>query len=186
MDWLKKFHYNHAALVRMLSKLEGNLKDIKYGEAGANVVWELREFVDLAHYVVIPHFKAEEATVYPRLAAAASTELRGLVDSLYKEHNQLYEAFEGFTKAVLDIDCQEDKVGRRREIAVKMARSGNFNKIESLKNFKTFFQNISLVENIDKETLLQHGFVILQLLQEHMEKENEAKKLAAIEKSSFN
>ncbi|MDD4238016.1 MAG: hemerythrin domain-containing protein [Desulfotomaculaceae bacterium] len=171
MYWLKRFHDDHANLGRIVSKLEGNLKDIEYGEAGVNVIWELREFVELVHNVVIPHFKAEEQSVYPRLSAGASEDRRGFIAGLYEEHNQLYEAFEGFAKALLDIDYQEDKAGRGRKIADEMARSGNIDKMEAPKNFDKITQTMNLEENIDKETLLQNGFVIIQLLEKHIKKE---------------
>lgn len=179
MDWLKRFHDDHAALVRILSKLEGNLKDIEHGEAGANVIWELKEFVELFHNVVIPHFKAEEKTVYPRLAAGAGPGLTELIDSLYEEHNRLYEAFEGFAEALQDIDYQ---AGKGREIAVEMGRSGNLDKMETPKNFDKIPPPASLDGSLDQGTLLQHGFVILQLLGKHMEKEKEAEDLAGREK----
>lgn len=182
LDWLKRFHDDHAALARILSKLEGNLKDIKYGEAGINVIWELREFVDLARNVVIPHFKAEEETVYPSLATEASAELSKLVKSLYEEHSLLYEAFDGFAKALLDINNQEKNAGRDRKIAMEMARSGNLDKLEAPKNYDKLSQAATIEESIDKEILLQHGFIILQLLEKHMKKEKEAEELAVIEK----
>lgn len=184
MDWLKRFHNDHANLVRILSKLEGNLKDIEYGEAGVNVIWELREFVELVDKVVIPHFRAEEETVYPRLSAGASAEFKRFIAGLYEEHNQLYEAFEGFAKALLDINDQEDKSGRGRKIADEMARSGNIHKMEAPKNFDKIGNPVNLEESIDKKTLLQHGFVIIQLLKKHLDKEKEAEKLAGIEKDS--
>ncbi|HBC93883.1 MAG TPA: hypothetical protein DCZ10_13560 [Pelotomaculum sp.] len=176
MDWLKRFQDDHAALIRIISKLEGNLKDIEYGEAGVNVIWELREFVELVRNVVIPHFKAEEETIYPRLSAGAGKDLSEFIASLYEEHNQLYEAFDGFNKALLDIDFQEDKAGRGRRIAVEMARSGNIDKLEVPKNFDKISQVTSLEGSVDKENLLQHGFVILQLLEKHLEKEKMAEK----------
>ena len=182
MDWLKRFHNDHAALVRILSKLEGNLKDIEYGEAGVNVIWELREFVELVHNVVIPHFKAEEENIYPRLAIDASEGSSGFISGLYEEHNQLYEAFEGFAEALLDFDKQEDKAGRGQWIAVEMARSGNSDKLEAPENFNKITRTVYLEESVDKETLLQHGFVILELLEKHLERKTEAEKPAGLEK----
>lgn len=176
MDWLKKFQDDHANIVRIMSKLEGNLKDIEYGEAGINVIWELREFVQLVHNVVIPHFKAEEETIYPRLSASAGEGISELVDSLYEEHNQLYNAFDGFEKALLEAEYQEDKSGKGR-IADEMARSSNIDKLEVPKNYNNIAPVASLDESIDKETLLQHGFVILELLEKHLDKEKVAQKL---------
>lgn len=184
MYWLKRFQDDHANIVRIMSKLEGNLKDIEYGEAGINVIWELREFVELVHNVIIPHFKAEEETIYPRLSAGASKDLSMLVASLYEEHNQLYKAFDGFEKVLLDAGHQENKTGRGRKIAVEMARSGNIDKMEVPKNFNNLSQVMSLDESIDTETLLQHGLVILQLLEKHLDKEKVAQKLDAVEKNT--
>ncbi|TEB17416.1 hypothetical protein Psfp_00640 [Pelotomaculum sp. FP] len=184
MDWLKRFHDDHAALMRIISKLEGNLKDIEYGEAGVNVIWELREFVELVRNVVIPHFKSEEETVYPRLSVGASKDHREFIASLYEEHNQLYEAFDGFNKALLDVDYQEDKAGRGRRIAVEMARSGNIDKLEVPKNFDKISEVPPLEESVDKENLLQHGFVILQLLEKHLEKEKMVEKFDGSEINS--
>lgn len=184
MDWLKKFQEDHANMARIISKLEGNLKDIEYGEAGVNVIWELREFAELVHNVVIPHFRAEEETVYPELAVHAGEELSEFIDILYEEHNRLYEAFDGFTKALLDVDYQLDKAERSRKIAVEMARSANIDKMEAPKNFNYVTQITPLEESIDKETLLQHGFIILQLLEKHLNKEKNAERLYGNEKDS--
>mgnify|MGYP000881671980 CR=1 FL=1 len=66
MSWLQLFHDEHTALYFILPKFEGNLKDIEHGEAGENVIWELREFAEIIKDVLIPHFREEEKNVYPR------------------------------------------------------------------------------------------------------------------------
>jgi hemerythrin-like domain-containing protein len=182
--WLKRFHDDHANLIRILNKLEGNLKDIKYGVAGVNVVWDLREFVELVNNVVIPHFREEEKSVYPRLSANANEDLRQLIESLYREHDLLYEAFDGFARALHDVDDQVEKTKRGRRIAAEIARSANSDKMEAPKNFDRIFESTSLEESLDTETLLLHGFIIIQLLGKHLEKEKKAEGLAAVVKNS--
>lgn len=179
MDWLKRFHEDRTNLMRILSKFEGNLKDIEYGGAGVNVIWELREFVDLVNKVVIPYFKEVEENIYPRLSDNASDDLSQLIAGLYREHKQLYEAFDGFARVLSEVDFPEYKVDcRGRSIQVTMANSVNIDKMEVPKNYNTIPQITLLEDSLDKETLLLHGYVILQLLEKHFEKEKKAEKLA--------
>ncbi len=98
MRWLNRFHDEHAAVEIILTKLEGNLKDIEHGEAGANVIWELKEFVEIINNVIIPHFKAEEKDVYPEALRVSGD--KSFISSMYEEHNLLYDAFAGFIDAL--------------------------------------------------------------------------------------
>ena len=99
MLWQQKFHDEHTALFSILPKLEGNLKDIEHGEAGENVIWELREFAQIIKDVIIPHFQDEEKNVYPK-ASQASEEGKKFIAGMYEEHNLLYETFEGYLKSL--------------------------------------------------------------------------------------
>ncbi|NMA53003.1 MAG: hemerythrin domain-containing protein [Peptococcaceae bacterium] len=169
MDWLKRFHDDHAAIVLMLSKLEGNLRDIEHGEAGGNVLWELKEFSDMFNHVVVPHFKEEEVSVYPRLAAGAGEELSKLVDSLYEEHNQLYEAFDGFAKSFQDAAPLAEMQDNARLIAAEINRSANAERAEVPKNFNELCElcvdtPFDTSINVDKENLLKYSFFILEVL----------------------
>jgi len=181
VDWLKRFHDDHEAIILMLSKLEGNLKDIEHGEVGSNVLWDLKEFSDMFNHVVVPHFKAEEASVYPRLAAGAGEELRKLIDTLYEEHNQLYEAFDGFAKSFQGAAPFAELRDNAHLIAAEINRSANAGRDEVPKNFNELGGDTSFDTNvidIDKESLLKHGFFILEVLARHLKKEQEAEKLA--------
>lgn len=181
MDWLKRFHDDHAAIILMLSKLEGNLKDIEHGEVGDNVLWELKEFSDMFNHVVVPHFKAEEVSVYPRLLDGAGEELSKLVDSLYEEHEQLYEAFDEFAKSFHDAAPLAELHDNARLIAAEINRSANADRSEVPKNFNELCGGTSFDTsvNVDKENLLKYGFFILEVLARHLRKEREAEELAS-------
>lgn len=167
MLWLNKFHDEHAAVGFILTKLEGNLKDIEHGEAGANVIWELKEFVEIINNVIIPHFKAEEKDVYPE--ALRLSEDKGFITSMYDEHNLLYDAFAGFIDSL-----GEENLGKEVKQGDKLARiiskSRNVDISEAPKNLD---QPPEIHEklNINKEGLLSNGYQIIKLLGNHIQKE---------------
>ena len=170
MLWLNRFHDDHMALVRVLPKLEGNLKDIEYGEAGPNVAWELREFAELVRNVVIPHFKEEERIVYPK-ASGVSDEGHKFILSMYEEHNTLYEAFDGFFKALGGDPGKGEWPKQGNKPSQLISISENINKHEVPKNIDKVVPPESLNGKINKEELLRHGYNIVQMLKEHIEKE---------------
>ncbi|MCL6635322.1 MAG: hemerythrin domain-containing protein [Peptococcaceae bacterium] len=169
MSWLKRFHEDHMAVVRLLAKLEGNLKDIEYDEAGENAIWDLKEFGDLLKKVVIPHFKEEEKTTYPR-AAAVDEEGRQFISGMYGEHKDLYEAFEGFFRALGEEFERAEAAGPKDRLST-IAMSGNIDKMEAPKNIEKLVQVRTLGERLNKEEVLKYGYKIVQLLREHIEKE---------------
>jgi len=170
MLWLNRFHEDHMAVVRLLAKLEGNLKDIEYGEAGVNAIWDLREFAELIKNVIIPHFKDEEKIVYPK-ASGVNEEGHHFIAGMYDEHTALYEAFEGFLKSLgRNIDKKEAPEHGNKPAQV-ISQSGNANKEEAPKNINKLVQAKTLGEDINKEEILKHGYKIVQMLKEHIEKE---------------
>lgn len=171
MLWLNRFHDDHMAVVRLLSKLEGNLRDIEHGEAGINAIWDLREFVEIIKGVIVPHFRNEEKTVYPK-ASIVDEEAREFILGMYKEHDDLYEAFEGFFKAVGG--HVSEAAGQEKKAAQIISASVNAGREEAPKNIDRVVRVKYLDEEINKEEILQHGYKILQLLKEHIEKEETA------------
>ena len=55
-----------------------------------NVIWELKEFVEIVNNVIIPHFKAEEIGVYPEALRVSGD--KDFITGMYEEHNILYDA----------------------------------------------------------------------------------------------
>lgn len=173
MLWLDRFHDDHMAVVRILPKLEGNLKDIEYGEAGENAIWDLREFAELVKNVIIPHFKDEEKVVYPK-ASTVDEDGYKFIAGMYDEHKALYEAFDGFFKALEGSAQKEDTVGHTNDPAKMISMSGNVRKEEVPKNIEKVVPVKRLEGNINKEDILKHGYKIVQMLREHIEKEETA------------
>ncbi|HOV80989.1 MAG TPA: hemerythrin domain-containing protein [Bacillota bacterium] len=161
--WLKRFHDDHTALLAILPKLEGNLKEIEHGEAGENVIWELIEFEELIKNVIIPHFREEEKSVYPRASGAGGEEYGSFFEGLYKEHDILYEAFDGFFK-VLDESRPPAKSGGRGKLVrppVSVAKTPkNFDRVRPVQ-----------VLHINREEILKHGNSIIKYLKIHINKE---------------
>lgn len=171
MVWMNRFHDDHMAVVRILPKLEGILKDIEHGEAGLNAAWELKEFEDLITKVIIPHFKDEEKDVYP-LASSVDKEGHDFILKMYEEHNNLYEAFEGFSKAMGDLKDSLKPTGQFKDNTSKIiSMSDNYYKHETPKNLDRVVHMETLGENINKEEIVKHGYTIIQLLKLHIEQE---------------
>lgn len=173
MLWLNRFHDDHMAVVRILPKLEGTLKDIEYGEAGVNAIWDLREFVELIKNVIIPHFKDEEKIVYPK-ASGVDEDAHTFILGMYDEHNSLYEAFEGFFQALgghIDNSNREEIIGHGNNPAQIISISRNISKEETPKNVDKIVPMKYLDGNINKEEILKHGYNIVRMLKEHIEKE---------------
>lgn len=167
MRWLNKFHDEHAAVEILLIKLEGNLKDIEHGEAGANVIWELKEFVEIINNVIIPHFKAEEKDVYPEALRVSGD--KSFITGMYDEHNLLYDAFARFIDSL-----GEENLGKEVKQGDKLARiiskSRNIDISEAPKNLDQPPENTEKLK-INKEGLLSSGYQILKLLGSHIQKE---------------
>ncbi|MDD4334424.1 MAG: hemerythrin domain-containing protein [Desulfotomaculaceae bacterium] len=167
MHWLKRFHDEHAAVDYILIKLEGNLKDIEHGTAGMNVIWELKEMVDIINNVIIPHFKSEENDVYPQ--ALQLSEDKSFINGMYEEHNLLYDAFAEFI-ASLGEENLGMQVQQGDKLARIIARSKYSEVIEAPKNLDQTPEKVETLQ-INKEVLLRSGYQIIQLLRSHIQKE---------------
>lgn len=167
MSWLKRFYDEHAAVDFVLTKLEGNLKDIEHEESGANVIWELKEFAEIIKNVIIPHFKAEEKEVYPK--ASKLSEDKEFIASLYDEHNLLYDAFEGFISALgkenLGAELQQGD-----KLAKIISKSRNIDKIEVPKNLDQLPEKPEILD-LDIDGLLHNSYKIIRFLGSHIHKE---------------
>jgi len=170
MLWLDRFHEEHMAIIRILPKLEGNLKDIEFGGAGQNVIWELIEFAMLIKTVLIPHFKEEDLVVYPK-AAGVDENAKIFIDGMCDEHRILYEAFDGFVKSIGDMPDEERISEQSAKAAQIIYTSKNMNIEEAPKNFDKITRVQPLDGNIDKSALLKYGYQIVNLLGEHINKE---------------
>jgi hemerythrin-like domain-containing protein len=167
MRWLKKFHDEHAAVDFILTKLEGNLKDIEHGEASANVIWELKEFVEIINNVIIPHFKAEEKDVYPE--ALRISEDKNFITCMYDEHKLLYDAFEEFIDS-LGEENLETEPQKGDKLARIISKSRNIDKIEVPKNLDQLPEK-PVELDVNKEGIISSGYKIIQLLGNHIKKE---------------
>lgn len=167
MRWLKKFHDEHAAVQFVLFKLEGNLKDIEHNVSGANVIWELKEFVDIINNVIIPHFKAEEKDIYPE--ALRLSEDKSFINSMYDEHNLLYDAFAGFIHS-LGEENLETLAHQGDKLAKIISKSKNIDISEAPKNLDEPPEKPEDLK-INKEGLLSSGYQIINLLGNHIKKE---------------
>lgn len=167
MHWLKKFHDEHTAVDFILIKLEGNLKDIECGEAGANVIWELKEFVEIINNVIIPHFKAEEIDVYPEALRVSGD--KDFITGMYDEHNMLYDAFEGFVNS-LGAENLRTEVQQGDKLARIISKSKNVDITEAPKNLDQPPEKPEELK-INKENLLSSGYKLIQLLGSHIRKE---------------
>lgn len=167
MHWLKRFHDEHTAVNFVLTKLEGNLKDIEHGEAGANVIWELKEFVEIVNNVIIPHFKAEEIGVYPEALRVSGD--KDFITGMYEEHNILYDAFERFVNS-LGAENLRTEAQQGDKIARIIAKSKNVDITETPKNLEQPPEKPEDLK-INKENLLSSGYKIIQLLDSHIRKE---------------
>jgi hemerythrin-like domain-containing protein len=167
MRWLNRFHDEHEAVQFVLMKLEGNLKDIEHGESDVNVIWELKEFAEIINNVIIPHFKAEEKDIYPEALRLGIDEK--FIAEMYDEHNVLYEAFKGFNDSIgkenLGIKLKEGG-----ELARIISKSRNIDKIEVPKNLDEVPEKPAQL-NIDKAGIIANGYKIIQLLGNHIQKE---------------
>ena len=170
MLWLNRFQEDHMAVVRLLAKLEGNLKDLEYGEAGVNAIWDLREFAEIIRNVIIPHFKNEEKTVYPK-ASGVGGEARKFMTGMCEEHEDLYVAFEGFFKALGGETGEKEAAGKDKIAAQIISASVNADREEAPKNIERVAEVRYLDEEINKGEILKYGYKIVQLLKEHIEKE---------------
>lgn len=168
MLWQQRFHDEHTALFSILPKLEGNLKDIEHGEAGENVIWELREFGQIIKDVLIPHFKKEEKIIYPQ-ASQASEEGKKFIERMYEEHNLLYETFEGFLKSLGEGPGVEIDPHEKDYLARTISLSRNIGEKEVAKNLDRLTTPPSL--EVDKVGVLKYGYAIGELLVKHIEKE---------------
>ncbi|NLI12771.1 hemerythrin domain-containing protein [Pelotomaculum propionicicum] len=168
MSWLQLFHDEHTALYFILPKFEGNLKDIEHGEAGENVIWELREFAEIIKDVLIPHFREEEKNVYPR-AVQAGEAGKAFITAMYEEHNLLYEAFEGFLRSLGQVTGLGMLPTAKDHVARMISLSKNIEKKETPKNLDKLTLPPPL--EVDRESVLKHGYAIANLLAEHIGKE---------------
>lgn len=166
MSWLDGFYDEHAALEHMLIKLEGNLKDIEQDTAGVNIIWELKETVDIINLVIIPHFKKEEEDIYPEALRLCGD--KSFIMGLYKEHKLLYDAFAEFIASLGE-----------KNFALRIQHGDNLGRIIARSKFSHIDEMPKNLERplekeplpIDKETLLRSGYKIIQLLRQHIQKE---------------
>ncbi|WP_366924672.1 hemerythrin domain-containing protein [Metallumcola ferriviriculae] len=103
MSWVKHYHDDHMAVMRLLAKLEGNIKEIEMGEKRTHLNLELEEFARVIREVIIPHFKHEETGIYARIAEVSEEE-RDFINRMLEEHRRLYVAFEDYLSAVDSLD----------------------------------------------------------------------------------
>ncbi len=167
MSWLKRFQNEHTAVYYILTKLEGNLKDIEHDTAGMNVIWELKELADIINNVLIPHFRSEEKDVYPK--ALELTDDKNFIMGMYEEHNLLYDSFDEFI-ASLGAENLGLRVQQGNKLAQVIAKSKNSEVSEAPKNLDQPLEKTPTLK-INKEALLKSGDQIIRLLRRHIQKE---------------
>ncbi|MDA8234662.1 MAG: hemerythrin domain-containing protein [Clostridia bacterium] len=105
MTWTKGYHEDHMAVLVLLAKLEGNLKDLEKGQYNCGINLDFKEFGDIIKTVIIPHFKKEETDVYPQIAKIDTTS-EHIIDKMLEEHRQLYDSFGDYLQAIDETDNQ--------------------------------------------------------------------------------
>jgi len=100
MDWIKHFNQDHMEVLLLLTKLDGNLQEVKHlGKVRSGILLECEEFLEVVEKVILPHFQAEEEHLYPTLVKR-NPQASGFVEIMLQEHQELYEDFERFKVAV--------------------------------------------------------------------------------------
>lgn len=94
MDWMERFKEDHLKVLQLCDKLEGIVKDIKVGIATPNVMYDLKEFLEIIEKMIIPHFQKEEEKIYPEIAQKTGEE--AYINEMYEDHRKLYQHFAVF------------------------------------------------------------------------------------------
>lgn len=171
--WLGRFHDDHMAIMRIIPKFEGILREIEYGEPGQNVIWDLTEFATVIKNVLLPHFHEEDTVIYPK-AASVDADGKKFIDGMYEEHDILYAAFDGFLKS---IGKAIEAMGHGKDEcagpgAVQPVYTSRKVKLGELPKGAHQSMPAQLLDgNIDRDALLKHGHQIVRLLGKHIEKE---------------
>lgn len=171
--WLGRFHDDHMAIIQLLPKLEGILREIEYGEPGQNVIWDLTEFATVIKDVLLPHFHEEDTVLYPK-AASVDADGKAYIDGMYEEHDILYAAFDGFIKSIGKA-VEATSPGKDESAApgavqpVYTSRKVKLGEIP--KGIQQSMPAQLLDGSIDRDALLKHGHQIVRLLGKHIEKE---------------
>ncbi|RJQ26559.1 MAG: hemerythrin domain-containing protein [Peptococcaceae bacterium] len=99
MPWLKHLHEHHLAILHLLAKLEGNIRQLEIGEFNEGVFWDFKEFAEVITKELIPHFQDEEKNAYV-LVASMDENKQKFIDNMIEEHRILNAAFETYLRAV--------------------------------------------------------------------------------------
>lgn len=100
MDWIEHFHKDHMEVLLLLTKLEGNLREVQHvGKLRSGVLLESREFVEVVEKVIRPHFLREEEYIYPAVVKL-NPHASEFINTMLEEHQELYSAFDRFKAAV--------------------------------------------------------------------------------------
>jgi len=99
MPWLESLHEHHLAILHLLAKLEGNIRQLETGEFTEGVFWDFKEFAEVITKELIPHFQDEEENAYV-LVASMDENRQKFIDNMLEEHSILNAAFETYLKAV--------------------------------------------------------------------------------------
>lgn len=100
MEWIEHFHKDHMEVLLLLTKLEGNLLEVRHlGKLRSGIILECKEFLEVVDKVIKPHFKLEEDKLYPEVAAKGE-QAKLFIDLMLADHQKLYTAFNEFNGAV--------------------------------------------------------------------------------------
>jgi hemerythrin-like domain-containing protein len=98
MTWIDHYREDHKAVLLLLAKLDGNIREIEKGQARPNNMLEFEEFGEVIKKVIIPHFKGEEDEIYPNLVQINPSAAK-FVEDMLGEHHKLHQAFGDFLEA---------------------------------------------------------------------------------------
>jgi len=130
INWIANYHEDHMAVLRLLAKLEGNIKEISMGTKRQHVDMEFKEFADVIKDVIIPHFKQEERGIYARINEV-SEKHQNFIKSMLDEHERLYLVFDQYIAATdpleekAIIEVLERHIKKEEEIIPRLAEKLN-------------------------------------------------------------
>ncbi len=105
INWIDNYHEDHMAVLRLLAKLDGNIKEIDMGTKRQHVDMEFKEFADVIKDVIIPHFKQEESGIYARINEV-SEKHQNFIKNMLDEHERLYLVFDQYITAADPLEEQ--------------------------------------------------------------------------------
>lgn len=105
MSWMNRYHEDHMSVLTLLAGLEGNIKDLEIGQDRPYMMIEFEEIGKIINNIIIPHFRQEEKSIYPKVASQNDNG-KTFIEHMLEEHQKLYVAFEAYLRSLENKDNQ--------------------------------------------------------------------------------